>query len=101
MRERALGRLPQSLEALASYLSVDGYHAWGQLYNTVVSRIQIPVAENGETLNLSVSQAANKFSHPDRSIRKRVFAEWERAMHKEAGLLSAILNHLAGFRLQL
>lgn len=101
MRGRAQDRMSGSLETLASYLSVDGYHAWGELYNSVVSRIQIPVEKNGEKVNLSVSQAANQLSHPDRSVRQAVFAEWERAWQKEAGLFSAILNHLAGFRLQL
>lgn len=84
---------------LINKLSIDGYHGWGQMYDTVVGSIQIPFEENGEVTFLSVGQAANKFSNPDRKVRKKVFAEWEKAWDEKGAVLAKTLNHLAGFRL--
>ncbi|MGV3467342.1 MAG: M3 family oligoendopeptidase, partial [Heyndrickxia sp.] len=57
--------------------------------------------ENGETKELSVGQAHNKFSNPDREVRKDVFRKWEEAWDNKADLFAATLNHLAGFRLSI
>ena len=72
-RERAKEKLSIEEEALISALGVDGYHSWGQLYDLIVSKIKIPVEQNGEVKQLSVGQAANKFSSSDRDVRKAVF----------------------------
>ncbi|MFX8616528.1 hypothetical protein ABTM15_19670, partial [Acinetobacter baumannii] len=57
--------------------------------------------DKGETVYLSVGQAFNKLSDPDRKIRKQIFAKWEEAWKNEAALFAETLNHLAGHRLQL
>jgi oligoendopeptidase F len=101
MRENAREKMSDELETLAGNLSVDGYHAWGQLYTNVISRILIPLEADGKRVFLSAGQAFNKMSHPDSGIRRKVFREWEKAWEREADLCAAILNHLAGFRLQL
>jgi oligoendopeptidase F len=100
-RRHAKEKLSPEMETLAGDLSVDGYHAWGQLYNTVVGRIQIPVEEKGKTVHLSVGQASNRLSHPDRRVRQSTFAALEKAWSQEAELCAASLNHLAGYRLNL
>ncbi len=101
MRRRMAERLPPEQEALASDLAVDGYHAWGELYNVLVGRIAIPVEEDGRTVHLSVGQASNRMETPDRARRSTIFARWEQAWAEHAELFAAILNHLAGFRLNL
>lgn len=101
IRQKAKDKLSPEQEELASDLSVDGYHAWSDLYYTIVGRIQIPFEEDGKTGSLSVGQAANKLSDPDRQVRREVFKKWEEAWQKEADLCAAALNHIAGFRLQL
>lgn len=99
-RRRAFDRMPPDHEALASSLAVDGYHAWGDLYELVAGRLRIPVEEDGRTVYLSAGQAANRLEHPDRRVRAAVFSRWEEAWASQADLFAAALNHLAGFRLQ-
>ncbi|MEH7745944.1 M3 family oligoendopeptidase [Neobacillus drentensis] len=98
-RERAKDKLSKEEEALISALGVDGYHSWGQLYDLIVGKIKIPFNENGEEKQLSVGQAFNKFSSPDRDIRAAIFANWEKAWGEQADILAKTLNHLSGFRL--
>ncbi|MBS4215567.1 M3 family oligoendopeptidase [Neobacillus rhizophilus] len=98
-RERAKEKLSKEEEALINALGVDGYHSWGQLYDLIVSKIKVPFTENGEEKQLSVGQAFNKFSNPDREIRQAVFENWEKAWGDQADLLAKTLNHLSGFRL--
>jgi pepF/M3 family oligoendopeptidase len=98
-RERAKEKLSKEEEALISALGVDGYHSWGQLYDLIVSKIKVPFMENGDEKQLSVGQAFNKFSNPNREVRKAVFENWEKAWGEQADYLAKTLNHLAGFRL--
>ncbi|MFP5113690.1 M3 family oligoendopeptidase [Bacillaceae bacterium C204] len=98
-RERAKDKLSKEEEALISALGVDGYHSWGQLYDLIAGKIKISFNENGEEKRLSVGQAFNKFSSPDRNVRTAMFKNWEKAWGEEADLLAKTLNHLSGFRL--
>jgi oligoendopeptidase F len=98
-RERAKDKLSKDEEAIISALGVDGYHSWGQLYDLIVGKVKITVTENGEEKQLSVGQAANKFSNPDRNIRQSVFKNWEKAWSEQSDYLAKTLNHLSGFRL--
>ncbi|MEW8970644.1 MAG: M3 family oligoendopeptidase [Mesobacillus sp.] len=94
-RERAAERLSEKEESVINALSVDGYHGWGQMYDLLVGNTKIKY--NGESL--SVGQAANKLSNADRSVRKEVFAQWEKAWGENEEAFAKTLNHLAGFRL--
>ncbi|MGV3465511.1 MAG: oligoendopeptidase, partial [Heyndrickxia sp.] len=78
-RQKAKEKLSKEQEALINALSVDGYHGWGEMYDSLVSKVKIQFEENGETKELSVGQAHNKFSNPDREVRKDVFRKWEEA----------------------
>lgn len=98
-RINALEKLSQEEERIINALSVDGYHGWGQLYDIIVGTIKVPFKEGNETKELSVGQAANKFSHPDPTVRKSIFEGWEESWSEKADFLSKTLNHLAGFRL--
>jgi oligoendopeptidase F len=98
-RERAKEKLSKEEEALISALSVDGYHSWGQMYDLIVGKTKVTFKENGEEKRLSVGQAFNKFSSPDRNVRAAVFEGWETAWGEQADYLAKTLNHLAGFRL--
>lgn len=100
-RRRAQERMAPDKEALAVELGVEGYHAWGQLYNLVSGKIRVPVEEDGQEMKLSVGQAANRMSDPDRETRRRVFEAYEQAWAEQADILSSTLNNLAGYRLTL
>ena len=95
-REQAKDMLPPEQEALIQDLGVDGYHGWAEMYNTIVNRIRIPF----EGRELSAGQAANKLHHPDANVRREMFAKWEQAWADHEDLFSAVLNRIAGFRLQ-
>jgi oligoendopeptidase F len=101
IRRRAKEKLSPEQEALAGDLAVDGYHAWSELYNTVVGRMSIPFEEEGKTIQLSVGQAENKMASKDREVRQHVFSKFQDAWANEAELCANSLNHLAGFRLNL
>lgn len=100
-RRRTAEQLPPEQEILVGDLAVDGYHAWGELYNIVVGRITIPFEEDGEVKELSVGQARNKFFSPDRKVRETVYERWQEAWKEHAELFASALNHLGGFRLNL
>lgn len=94
-RERAAEKLSGGEESAINALSVDGYHGWGQLYDLLVGNTKIKYKDG----DLSVGQAANKLSDADRSVRKEIFTEWEKAWGEKEDFYSKTLNHLAGFRL--
>lgn len=101
-RQEAKERLAPELESLAADLAVDGYHGWGQHYDTIVAKVTIPfTGEDGESKELSVGQAANKLDDPDRSVREDLFPKWEQAWSKVEDYAADTLNRLAGFRLKL
>ncbi|HLN62759.1 MAG TPA: M3 family oligoendopeptidase, partial [Symbiobacteriaceae bacterium] len=96
-RRRAREKMGVEKESLVGDLSVDGYHAWGHLYNTIVGRITVPFGGR----ELSVGQAFNRMSDPNRQVRAEVFEKWEKAWGDEAELIGSALNHLAGYRINL
>ncbi|SDE01755.1 oligoendopeptidase, pepF/M3 family [Paenibacillus sp. UNCCL117] len=97
----AAEKLPPEQEALINDLAVDGYHGWGELYNTTVSKLRIPFEEDGKMIQLSAGQAANRMHSPDREVRQKLFRLWEEKWAEHADYCADALNHLAGFRLKL
>ena len=85
-RRNAGEKLPKEQEALINALGIDGYHGWGEMYDTIVSQVKIPFEESGKTVQLSVGQADNKFA-VDQKVRRQVFKEWEKAWDKQSDLL--------------
>jgi oligoendopeptidase F len=100
-RKQAKEKLGISEESLINDLAVDGYHAWSTLYDLVVGRINIKVTLEGKEENLSVGQAENKFSDPDRNVRKETFENFVEAWDNEGEFCGASLNHIAGFRTEI
>lgn len=100
-RNLAKEKMSPELESLALALGVDGYHGWGEFYDTIVSKIQIPYEENGDTKLLSAGQAFNKMHDPNREVRQSMFEKWEAAWGAAADYCADTLNHLSGFRLKL
>ncbi|GIO25964.1 hypothetical protein J43TS3_05750 [Ornithinibacillus bavariensis] len=99
-REAAQELLSSEQEILLNDLSVDGYHAWGQMYETIAGNMTVELEENGELNLYSIGQASNKLSSPDPEFRKYVFDQISKAWEKNIDLFGQTLNHLAGFRLQ-
>lgn len=91
LRHLAAKRGSEGQEKVIQALVSDGYHAYWSLYQSFTGKMRIG--------DLSVSQAYNLLSDPDRKIREQAFADWSKAWEKESDFLAQILNHLAGFRL--
>jgi len=99
-RRKAQELLPMQQEQLINALSVDGYHAWSDLYDTIVGQMTVAFdhPEKGEQ-QLSVGQLANYLTNSNRSVRQQAFTAWENIWKEEADLAFNALNHLSGFRL--
>lgn len=98
-RRWARRKLSPDKESLVASLAVDGYHAWGELYNHIAGSIKIPIEKDGEKVMLSAGQVQNRMaSDPDRSVRQQLFTGFEEAWADHAELCAKALNHLAGFR---
>ena len=100
-RRKAKDKLSPDQEKLVGKLAIDGYHAWGGLYDTIVGQMTVPFEEGEKTVQLSVGQAANKLNSNDRDVRQQAFHKWEDAWKEQEELCASALNHLAGFRLNL
>ncbi|MCC2252054.1 MAG: M3 family oligoendopeptidase [Bacillota bacterium] len=99
-RNHANEQLVRDQEVLINDLAIDGYHAWGQMYDVIIGNMSVDMVEDGETKSYSIGQATNKLTHPNRSYRKQVFQQLDKAWKNNASLFGQTLNHLAGFRLQ-
>jgi oligoendopeptidase F len=99
-REHADRNLSEEELNLISDLMVDGYHAWGHFYNDLISSINVNIHINGKDENLSVGQAINLRSHPNEEVRKVAHYVLESKWKEKEELFSKIINHIAGFRIQ-
>ncbi|MGG1517523.1 M3 family oligoendopeptidase [Paenibacillus oryzisoli] len=99
-RSLAKEKLPPEQEALINDLAVDGYHGWGDLYNSTVGQFGMTIEEDGKSVTLSAGQAFNKLHTENREERLALFEKWESAWADKAEYCAEALNHLAGFRLQ-
>jgi len=94
-------KMDPELEALATDLSVNGYHAWSRLYDKMYGDLTSDFTEHGETEKLSLGQLANKMAVSDRTTRKQAFDCIEEAWERRAELAAMALNFQAGYRLSL
>lgn len=98
-RVKAKLLLSEEEEILVTALGVDGYHAWGELYDALIGEMKVKVKLGGEEKELSVGQANNLSSDPDAHVRKDAFDALESAFEQKEDFFAKTLNHLAGFRL--
>ncbi|MGP6139659.1 MULTISPECIES: M3 family oligoendopeptidase [unclassified Jeotgalibaca] len=101
-RDEGKRLLSEKEENVISKLSQDGFQAWSNHYDSLVSLIKISVKDqDGNIQELSAGQAMNRmYSDPDPQVRKQIFVEWEKAWGHFAPLFADTLNHLQGFRLE-
>ncbi|KGP71232.1 M3 family oligoendopeptidase [Pontibacillus yanchengensis] len=99
-RECKHNRLTEHEEKIISSLEVDGYHGWRKVYQTLVSHLGVQLEVNGEVNELSIGQAMNLRSHENEDIRKKSYKALEHVWTSQEDILASILNHIAGFRLQ-
>ena len=96
-KRNAALRLPKQQELLAADLAVDGFEAWGRLYDRISGGLRIAVMEKGEVVKKSVSQV--QFDMPERPVRENNFYAADIAWNSIADTCADALNHIAGTRL--
>ncbi|MCG1023229.1 M3 family oligoendopeptidase [Sutcliffiella horikoshii] len=99
-REHSEAQLSSEAQKLYSALSLDGYHGWGQLYQSFISTIKVKVKLGESEKEFSVGQAINLRSHHDEAVRKEAHFALEVKWDETKDHFAKILNHIAGFRLQ-
>jgi pepF/M3 family oligoendopeptidase len=100
LKERKLlarEKLPYAFEALITNLSIDGYHGYSQLFSTVHSHLKFPL----QNTCLSIGQIDNEISSSDREKRQLAFQVYHTVFKDHEAHFAEILNHLAGFRIQI
>ena len=100
IRKKANQLLSTKEETAVNTLSNDGFTGWENMYDALVSSIEVPIEEDGEVTYYSAGQAENKMnSFDDPKKRQEVLETWDQTWKEKAPLFSHTLNHLAGFRL--
>ncbi|MEK4090681.1 MULTISPECIES: M3 family oligoendopeptidase [unclassified Viridibacillus] len=98
-RDETKLKLSEQEENIISALKVDGYNAWGEMYDLLISDIKIPFTIDGGEKELSVGQANNLSSHPDATVRQAAYEALEKTWTEKEEFFAKTLNHIAGFRL--
>ncbi|WP_377890423.1 M3 family oligoendopeptidase [Alkalihalobacillus sp. R86527] len=99
-RENSDSTVSEEEESVISDLMVDGYHAWGHFYHDLISSITVKIKIEGKEEHRSVGQAINLRSHPSEEVRKEAHDALESVWDGKKDLFAKILNHIAGFRIQ-
>lgn len=94
-------KLNHELESLITNLSIDGYHGYSQLFYVLHGKLKFPLKDkNGNIESLSIGQIDNKIASTDRETRKSAFHTYKHVFKDHEAHFAEVLNHLAGFRLQ-
>src|SRR5699024_2927166 len=99
-REKVQLQLSEKKDNIASDLMDDGYHAWHQFYNALVSDIKVHVPINGVDSELSVGQAINLRSHTDEEVRKNSYEAIDGVLSHKYDMFAKSLNHMTCIRLK-
>ncbi|MEZ5274854.1 MAG: M3 family oligoendopeptidase [Opitutaceae bacterium] len=99
LHQAASRRMSETEEALASDLGVDGFEAWGRLYDNLAGNLEFEMARpDGTRERLPMSQRRSLLGHPDRRIRRAAFDGGNHAWDQVARVAASALNSLAGTR---
>ncbi len=102
LREEASRAMSSDKEALATDLGIDGIQAWGQIYDTVSSKLVFDmVFPDGSRKKLPMSQRRSLLDNPDRRVRKAAFDGGNAAWQTIEDTAASALNAIAGTRLTL
>jgi oligoendopeptidase F len=89
-------------EKLATDLSIDGFHSWGRLYDTITGKLEFDmVYPDGRTARTPISQWRSLMANVDREVGKAAFECGNKAWQGIEDVCAAALNAIAGTRLTL
>ena len=66
-------------ETLAETLAVNGYHAWGRMYDKLAGSLRAAVTEDGQQVELSMGQLVHRLEDADGAVRGAAFGHLEEA----------------------
>jgi len=92
-------RLSLESERLLSAFSTDGFHAWGNLYDSLSGTLSCSVEQDGKRMSMGIAEAASLLRSPDRPRREAAWRAVNGAYAGHEETLAAILDALAGWRL--
>lgn len=95
-------RLPAEMERLISALSVNGIKGWEQQHQLLLTELRITMEIENYQTEISIGQALNYAVYSkDRSLRERAAQGIKKACEAEADSFAAVLNRIAGSRLDI
>ena len=94
--------MPPAEEMLAADLAVDGFSAWGRLYDQISGSLTFDMTmPDGTSQRLPMSQRSALLEHPDPRVRRTALEASNQAWTSVQDPVAACLNHIAGSRLTL
>jgi oligoendopeptidase F len=98
-RAEAAFQMPVAQEALAADLGVDGFKAWGQLYDTLTGKMTFDMTfPDGSHKTIPMAQRRALMADANREIRCAAFTEGNKVWAAAGDACAAALNALAGTR---
>lgn len=99
LREEAVFQMPAEQEALAADLGVNGFRAWGRLYDTLTGKLTFEmVYPDGRRETTPMAQCRALMANPDRAIRRAAFDGGSQVWRANLDTCAAVVNSLAGTR---
>ncbi|MDZ7814525.1 MAG: M3 family oligoendopeptidase [Planctomycetota bacterium] len=103
-RSRKQAKFTMSLaeEKLAADLNVDGFHAWGRLYDKLTGKLEFDMEfPDGTKKRLPISQCRSLMSDADREVGRAAFECGNKAWKGVEDVCASALNAISGTRLSL
>src|SRR5690606_25340906 len=101
-RHEARYSMEPALEELAADLAVEGFLAWGRLYDTLSGSLTFEMRQpDGSVEQVPMAQRNTLMNDSNREVRLAAFHGSNAAWSQHADTLAACLNGIAGTRLQL
>ena len=101
LREDAARTMDPELERLAADLGVDGFSAWGRLYDEMSGRLEFDMNTGTGTRKVPMAQKRGLLEDPDPAIREQALVNSNRAWQEVEYVTASCLNAIAGTRLTL
>jgi oligoendopeptidase F len=102
LRREAGYRMSAAEEGLAADLTVDGFHAWGLLYQTIGGKMEFAMCwPDGRTEAVPMARCRALMAHSDLAVRQAAFTGGNAVWAGMGDTLGAALNAIAGTRLTL